>query len=116
MERRRIIETTDYTYITHERSYEMNAPRNFIVHNKKTHTAINVIAFHSGPIDEKGVNGVTNEDLLHIVKTRLEYFQSSEFACEENELALFQINKALEQLNKRTAKRKERGVEGTHAI
>ena len=32
---RRIIETTDYTYITHDRSYEMNAPRIFIVHNKK---------------------------------------------------------------------------------
>lgn len=62
------------------------------------------------------MNGVTNEDLLHMVKIRLEFFQLCEYACEENELALYHINKAIEQLNKRTAKRKARGVEGTHAI
>ena len=116
MERRRIIETTDHTYITHERDFKFNALHNFVVHSKETHKAIKAIDFQCGPIKENGVNGVTNEDLLHMVKTRLEFFQLSEYACGENELALYHINKAIEQLNKRTAKRKERGVEGTHAI
>jgi hypothetical protein len=116
MENRKKILTTDYTYISHEENIQFNAPHNFIVHNKETNAPIEVIDFQCGPIKEVGVNGVTNEDLLHMVKTRLEYFQLSEYACEENELALYHINKAIEKLNKRTDKRKERGVEGTHVI
>ena len=46
------------------------------------------ISFQNGPIGEVGVNGITNEALLAILIDRLEGFQSSKYACEENETAL----------------------------
>lgn len=71
------------------------------------------LSFQRGPVAEVGVNGVQNEHLLRIVIDRLEGFQSSRFACEENALALKSCVAALESLNARTAARKARGVEGT---
>jgi len=68
--------------------------------------------FQRGPVAEVGVNGVQNEHLLRIVIDRLEGFQASRFACEENALALKSCIAALESLNARTAARKARGVEG----
>ena len=70
------------------------------------------IHFQEGAILENGVNGLTNEALLAIVGHRLECFQSGPFPCEENAEALEPINKAIAVLEERTAKRKERGVEG----
>ena len=70
------------------------------------------IKFQKGPIQEHGVNGIQNEDLLAIVIDRLVGFQTSEFACPENELALDACILAYTYLQKRTAKRKARGVEG----
>lgn len=70
------------------------------------------IEFQDGPIQEKGVNGAQNEDLLAIVIDRLRGFQSGAFACLENENALLSCINALNWLEKRTADRKARGVEG----
>jgi hypothetical protein len=76
----------------------------------------NVVAcavnFQNGPIQENGVNGVQNEDLLAIVIHRLQGFQSGNFACRENAIALTKIQEALMWLEKRTADRKARGIEG----
>ena len=69
--------------------------------------------FQEGLIGEAGVNGVSNEALLAIVRDRLEGFQSGEYACEENALALEHITLAMKWLWSRTLKRLERGVEGT---
>lgn len=74
------------------------------------------IRFQKGPVGEQGVNGCHQEDLLAIVIHRLEGFQSGEFACRENALALTNIKSALEWLNKRTADRQSRGVEGTNKL
>lgn len=74
------------------------------------------IFFQHGPIKENGVNGIQNEDLLAIVIDRLEGFQSGDFACEENAEAKEAIELALSILQKRTQKRKERGVEGTSIV
>jgi hypothetical protein len=80
----------------------------------------NIIAcevnFQNGPIQEYGVNGVQNEDLLAIVIHRLQGFQSGNFACRENAIALTKIQEALMWLEKRTADRKNRGVEGKNVI
>ena len=65
---------------------------------------------------ECGVNGCCNEDLLNIVKVRLEGFQNSEFACRENAEALTKLEEALLWLHHRTNKRVARGVEGTHTV
>ncbi len=70
------------------------------------------ITFQKGPIQEVGMNGVQNEDLLAIIIDRLIGFQTGEFACEENEEALRLLIEAAGILQLRTAKRKARGVEG----
>ena len=76
----------------------------------------NHLDFQDGPIAETGVNGVTNEVLLAILIDRLEGFQSSKYACEENETALTHCVLALQNLELRTKARTERGVEGTHTV
>ena len=73
-----------------------------------------LIRFQNGPIKEVGVNGLTQEALLAVVIHRLECFQAGPFACEENETALKYVELALYQLQTRTRKRVERGVEGTN--
>lgn len=71
------------------------------------------VVFQKGPINETGVNGCHNEDVLAIVADRLECFQDGPFACVENARALGCIYNALEALNARTHKRQAQGVEGT---
>lgn len=70
------------------------------------------IRFQDGGVVESGVNGLTNEALLEIVRHRLECFQRGPFPCSENAAALVAVNKALESLYARTAERRARGVEG----
>lgn len=79
-------------------------------------TGFNVrISFQNGPINENGVNGLTQEVLLAIVADRLRSFQAGKFACRENALALTKIEEAQHWLHSRTLARMSRGVEGTHA-
>lgn len=76
-------------------------------------TVHDVITFQNGPIQEVGVNGVSNEALLAIVEHRLMGFQSGEYACRENAVALTKLQEAMMWLQKRTRDRIARGVEGT---
>lgn len=73
------------------------------------------IDFQQGPIQEVGINGCSNEDLLAIVADRLECFQKGKFACVDNAIALAGVHAALLHLNDRTKNRKKRGVEGKSA-
>lgn len=73
------------------------------------------IRFQEGPVSEHGVNGVSNEALLAIVADRLRGFQSGQYSCRENALALTKIEEALHWLHQRTKERVKRGVEGTSA-
>jgi len=75
-----------------------------------------VILFQNGPIPINGVNGVTHEALLAIVKDRLEAFQAGPYACDDNAVALASIDNAITALHTRTKARLARGVEGTHAV
>ena len=72
-----------------------------------------VILFQNGPIKEFGVNGITQEVLLAIVIDRLRGFQSGNYKCRENAIALTKIEEALMWLQSRTRSRLARGVEGT---
>lgn len=74
------------------------------------------IHFQNGPISEVGVNGISNESLLAVVRDRLEGFQSGDYACEGNKLALESVIDAMTCLHIRTKERVERGVEGTHLV
>lgn len=71
------------------------------------------VRFQNGPIAEAGVNGITQEALLAIVEDRLLGFQSGEYSCRENAIALTKIQEAMLWLKKRTSDRIARGVEGT---
>lgn len=56
--------------------------------------------------------GTTNEEVLACLIDRLGKLQAK-FPCRENALAITKLEEALMWLNKRTADRKARGVEGT---
>lgn len=75
-----------------------------------------VVLFQNGPINEYGVNGITQEVLLAIVADRLEAFQAGPFACPENRNALAHVQDAMTWLQSRTKARMERGVEGRNAV
>lgn len=72
------------------------------------------IVFQNGVLKEAGANGVTNEALLAVVEDRLAAFQVGKFACAENADALAGVRHAIDAMNRRTARRVEAGIEGTH--
>ena len=72
------------------------------------------VRFQNGPINECGVNGLTNEVLLEIVADRLRGFQDGEYRCKEKACVLTHIEEAQHWLQQRTIERMRRGVEGTH--
>lgn len=78
------------------------------------------IKWQDGPLgrdnERKEPNGAFIEGVLEAARQRLQFFQSSKFACRENALALTKIEEALHWLDARTADREKRAVEGTHAI
>jgi hypothetical protein len=74
------------------------------------------ISFQNGPINEVGVNGMTQEVLLAICADRLRSFQAGTYACRENALALTKVEEAQQWLQARTLARMRRGVEGTHTV
>lgn len=74
------------------------------------------LRFQNGPINEVGVNGITNEALLAVLIDRMRGFQSGPYNCEANAIALTALEKAQDALRDRTKARMERGVEGTMAI
>lgn len=75
-----------------------------------------VLHFQNGPINENGINGLTQEALLAVVIDRLRAFQAGQFACRENALALTKLEEAQHWLLHRTRERMTRGVEGTNKV
>ena len=78
--------------------------------------AVTEIRFQNGPIGEVGVNGISNEALLAIVRDRIEGFQGGPYAHVENGNALADVVSAMECLKRRTTERVTRGVEGTRTV
>ena len=78
------------------------------------------IAWQRGPLgrgeDRQEPNGAFVEDVIDAAKDRLEFYQRSKFACEENATAIKHLESALGALESRSAKRESRGVEGTHKV
>lgn len=107
------IGTNNYTevYATDEPAF--NANHEYIVSAVNSTNDYAKISFQKGPIKENGVNGCHNEDLIAIVIDRLECLNQGDFTCRENSIAITKLEEALMWLNKRTADRKARGVEGT---
>lgn len=78
------------------------------------------IAWQRGPlgrgVDRQPQNGAFVEDVIGAAADRIEYYQGSRFACDDNAEALQHLRLALAALNRRTAAREARQVEGTHDV
>ena len=66
----------------------------------------------NGPPQEAGINGCRVETMLEVVRTIISGL-NQKVSCQENQEVLAHLDQALEWLARRTADRKNRGVEGT---
>jgi len=80
------------------------------------------IKWQNGPLgrgkDRKEPNGAFVEDVIRAAIGRVQFYQTAskgKFSCRENAIALTHLETALLWLEKRTADREAREVEGTHA-
>lgn len=81
----------------------------------KPEDIIEAIQFQEGARkDPKAAHGVTDQDLLEIVRDRLRGFQSGDMPTRETACALTHVEEALMWLNKRVEDRIERNVLGTY--
>jgi len=92
-----------------------NAHHHYLIREKGRKDFVG-IRFQDGPIKESGVNGVMDENLITIVIDRLRGFQSGDYKCRENAIALTKLEESLMWLKERTRGREVRGVEGTHKV
>lgn len=78
------------------------------------------VSWQNGPLgrgnDRREPNGAFVEDVIQAVVGRIEFYQSTEFACESNAEALRHLQLAAEALASRTRDREARKVEGTHVV
>jgi len=79
------------------------------------------IRWQDGPLwrgeDRKEPNGAFVEGVIAASIGRIRFYQTAnggKFACRENAIALTKLEEALMWLDKRTADREAREVEGTH--
>ena len=75
------------------------------------------IHWQNGPVDRaknEKPNGAFVEDVLEVCKRRLEHYEKSKFACEENRIAITRIQDAIIALTARRRDRVSRGVLGTY--
>ena len=84
-----------------------------VVHKSERNEIVNM-EFQYDVIPEVGVVGWTNESVIAVVIDRLQGFQAGGFSCRENAIAITKLQEALMWLEKRTADRRKRGVEGKH--
>lgn len=72
---------------------------------------------HKEPITEGSIelktvsDGTTNEEVIEVLIDRLNFLQSK-FPCRENAIVITKLEESLMWLNKRTADRLKRNVEG----
>lgn len=87
------------------------ANHEYVILKGKSET-LSKIKFQKGPVKENDSNGCFIEDLIIICIDRLQSFQSGNFSCRENALALTKLEEALHWLDHRTKDRQRRNVEG----
>jgi len=78
------------------------------------------MTFYRMALDGTKTDGVTNEEIIRVLIHRIKYLNEEwlggKFKCRENSLAITKLEEALMWLEKRTADREERNVEGTHNL
>lgn len=111
--RRITIGSNNFTEVYATDEPVFNANHEYIVSAVNSTIDYAKVSFQKGPIKENGVNGCHSEDLIAIVLDRLQCLNQGDFKCRENSIAITKLEEAMMWLNKRTADRKSRGVEGT---
>ena len=100
----------------------LTAGHKYVATNFEDKTSGQTIQFiHKEPRGEGQVqelvtlsDGTTNEEILEVLINRMNYLQNK-VPCRENALAITKLDEALMWLNKRTADRVKRNVEGKHS-
>lgn len=76
------------------------------------------IDWQNGPLsvdgERKEPNGAFVETVIAAALHRIQYYQSTQFNCRENALAITKLEEALHWLDARTRRRTDAGVEGSH--
>lgn len=72
---------------------------------------IHKVPLNDGPELTTIADGTTNEELLEVLINRMQYLQGK-FPCRENAIVITKLEESLMWLNKRTADRVKRNVEG----
>jgi len=90
-------------------------------HNYKLDTFLGsriLLKFYEMRADGTKFDGTTNEEVLRVLIHRISYlndeWQKGKFRCRENSIAITKLEEALMWLEKWTADRISRDVEGTH--
>lgn len=103
--------------VSHIRGHEIkrvvwNQP---VANHIEVNDAHNAITFkiQNGPVKESGVNGCQVNEVIAVAKKIIEGL-NNKFPCRENSVAITKLDEALMWLDKRTADRVERAVEGTN--
>lgn len=77
------------------------------------------ITWQDGPLgrgaERVEPNGAFVETVIRAAIQRIEHYQTLQFSCRENALAITKLEEALHWLGARTARREADGTEGTHA-
>jgi hypothetical protein len=77
------------------------------------------IDWQNGPLgrdaERKDPNGAFVETVIYAALQRLEHYQSTQFKCRENALAITKLEEALHWCQSRTNRREIAKVEGTHS-
>ena len=74
-----------------------------------------LIRWQDGPVNRaegETPNGAFVEDVLEVCKRRMDHYERTGLACDENRLAIFHIKSALTALMSRRHDRRARGVQG----
>ena len=77
------------------------------------HSALHV-NWQDGMVGPDGQNGAFIEDVLEAARQRLQFFNTTEFRCRENSIAITKIEEALQWLDWRTRARLLADVENTY--
>jgi len=103
-------------YCEPEEDFKYSMPHHFSVFDTsgKQNAYTGYVDFQEGPVNAAGRNGLRDEELLFMIKTRLQYaMMVPGYDTIENKIAYESISKAIEALSERTKDRQRRGVESS---
>lgn len=75
-----------------------------------------VIAWQRGDTEKEGRNGAYLIEVMEACLHQMQFYQTTKFACRENEIAIAKQQEAINILKLRIERREAEGVLGTHEL